>query len=148
MPPTSTRLRDGAGEAARLDGFDFPIDATRPNYTKVQKQAFEALFTIATNLLMRWSCPQGTRRCTWPWRIAHGPSHCFSDDEPFRRVNRSVSPFNLFNYDSGLLNPHADRLLTVIKVRGGWFESGQSAPGFVMQRANGEMPMRPWETTR
>ena len=132
-PDLHAALETALGEAARLDGFRFPpIDATRPNYTKVQKQAFEALFTIATNLLdaLVMSVKRDSALHQALAEMRHAPQPLFQrDDEPFVAGQPfSQSFFNLFNYDSGLLNPHADRsLLTVIKVRGGRFESGQQS---------------------
>ena len=127
------KLQAALGEASRLDGFRFPpIDSTHPDYSSVQKQAFEALYKIATTVLESvlgtTSGPEGLRRALAQRREA--PQPLFQrDDEPFVVGQPfSQSFFNLFNYDSGLLNPHADRsLLTVIKVRAGRHASDQQS---------------------
>jgi len=118
-------LADAIEEAAALDGFRFPpIDDSQPNYTPIRRAAFQSLFHIATDcfgaLFQGETVPAAIQSALSETRA--GEQILFEDEnEPFSVGQPfSESFFNLFNYNCGLLNPHADRsLLTVIKVRAG-----------------------------
>lgn len=129
----SASLQDALVDAAALDGFRFPpIDASQPDYTPPRRAAFESLFQVATTCLDALFTDE-----TVPKFLAdaledvrtNGVTLFDSDHEPFTAGQPfSQSFFNLFNYNQGLLNPHADRsLLTVIRVQAGLNLGAQSA---------------------
>ncbi len=131
-----TGLEDALAEAQTLDGFRFPPNDESPAiYTAARRSGFRSLFRIAVSvfsaLLHELESPLPLRkaleeiRCDIPALFGiDGEGH-----EPFEGVTSfAQSFFNLFNYDSGLLNPHCDRsLLTVVKVSPGQSNAPQSA---------------------
>ena len=121
-------LEEGLDEASRLDSFRFPPINTEhpPQYNQARREAFTALFDVATTCLralLTSRDPLALSRALDEIRAPQrnpfmddersAESDPFAEDHPFH-----PSFFNLFNYDHGALNSHLDRsLLTIIKVR-------------------------------
>ena len=125
---THNALEKGLDEASHLEGFRFPpIDTEHPPpYNQARREAFTALFDVATTCLSALLTPRAPRALYQALDEIKAPQlKPFIDDErtaesdPFAEGHPfQPSFFNLFNYDHGALNAHLDRsLLTVIKVR-------------------------------
>jgi hypothetical protein len=120
--PLWSTLTDALDDAAALSTFRFPPIGVPPEYTPVRRAAFEGLFSVATVALAALLDGQrvGADVAAALEEIGCGPAGLFErENEPFSEGQAfSQSFFNLFNYNCGLLNAHADRsLLTVIAVR-------------------------------
>jgi hypothetical protein len=125
---THNALERGLDEASQLEGFRFPPINTEhpPPYNQARREAFTALFDVATICLRALLTPRAPRVLNRALDEINAPQF-----KPFMADERSAesdpfakghpfhpSFFNLFNYDHGALNSHLDRsLLTIIKVR-------------------------------
>ena len=117
-------------DAATMNGFRFPPLEGRIVYTESKRQAFRALFEVATTcflgLLKSGGVDQDDVICKAyvdalqqirDGNNGYGSFRLFSNEnEPFEAGQPfSQSFFNLFNYNHGSLNSHVDRsLLTII----------------------------------
>ena len=130
-PHLADALSAALDDAEALPGFRFPpIDESAPHYTPVRRGAFYALYEAARACLA--ALVAGEEQPTWlKDALEKEPAHLLQKQEELESrgglaTEDLLDPsaafadsfFNLFNYDNGALNPHADRsLVTAIFVR-------------------------------
>ena len=100
--------------ASELAGFRFPpINVDTVTYDDAHRDAFRALYAIATGCLGALAQSDDLPAPLIDQLFCTSPHEPLASDHPY-----AGTFFNLFNYDHGALNPHLDRgLVTIIHLR-------------------------------